>query len=140
MGQVDSLPALWQAISLPHSLKHVLQAELDLAHRGVGAPDLPERGWNRGAGSRARIWSAEHRVIEEIERFKAERKRVIFQDTKRLVSGEVPRLLGRPDHGIPSDIPHHARGREGFARGAVMAAALLRGRKGFFRFDELVMS
>jgi len=38
------------------------------------------------------------------------------------------------------EISHRARGREGFARGAVMAAALLRGRKGFFRFDELVMS
>jgi 4-hydroxy-tetrahydrodipicolinate reductase len=38
------------------------------------------------------------------------------------------------------EISHRARGREGFARGAVMAAALLRGRKGLFRFDELVMS
>lgn len=35
------------------------------------------------------------------------------------------------------EISHRARGREGFARGAVMAAALLRGRKGLFRFDEL---
>jgi len=38
------------------------------------------------------------------------------------------------------EISHRARGREGFARGAVMAAALLRGRTGLFRFDELVMS
>jgi 4-hydroxy-tetrahydrodipicolinate reductase len=38
------------------------------------------------------------------------------------------------------EISHRARGREGFARGAVMAAQLLRGRKGLFRFDELVMS
>src|SRR5436305_1479196 len=38
------------------------------------------------------------------------------------------------------EISHRARGREGFARGAVMAAALLRGRKGLFRFEELVMS
>jgi len=38
------------------------------------------------------------------------------------------------------ELSHRARGREGFARGAVMAAALLRGRKGLFRFDELVMS
>lgn len=38
------------------------------------------------------------------------------------------------------EISHRARGREGFARGAVMAAAMLRGRKGLFRFDELVMS
>lgn len=36
------------------------------------------------------------------------------------------------------EISHRARGREGFARGAVMAAQLLRGRKGLFRFDELV--
>jgi 4-hydroxy-tetrahydrodipicolinate reductase len=36
------------------------------------------------------------------------------------------------------EISHRARGREGFARGAVMAAQLLRGRKGMFRFDELV--
>ena len=38
------------------------------------------------------------------------------------------------------EISHRARGRDGFARGAVFAAEMLRGRKGFFRFDELVMS
>ena len=38
------------------------------------------------------------------------------------------------------EISHRARGREGFAQGAVLAAELIRGRKGFFRFDELVMS
>jgi len=38
------------------------------------------------------------------------------------------------------EITHRARGREGFARGAVVAAEMLRGKKGFFRFDELVMS
>jgi 4-hydroxy-tetrahydrodipicolinate reductase len=38
------------------------------------------------------------------------------------------------------EISHRARGREGFARGAVMAAQLLRGRKGLFRFDELVFN
>ncbi len=38
------------------------------------------------------------------------------------------------------EISHRARSREGFARGAVMAAEMLRGRKGLFRFDELVMS
>ena len=38
------------------------------------------------------------------------------------------------------EISHRARGRDGFARGAVIAAELIRGRKGFFRFDELVMS
>ena len=38
------------------------------------------------------------------------------------------------------EIWHRARGRDGFARGAVFAAEMLRGRKGFFRFDELVMS
>jgi len=38
------------------------------------------------------------------------------------------------------EISHRARGRDGFARGAVLAAEMLRGRKGFFRFDELVMS
>jgi 4-hydroxy-tetrahydrodipicolinate reductase len=38
------------------------------------------------------------------------------------------------------EISHRARGREGFARGAVMAAGLLRGRKGLFRFEELVMA
>jgi 4-hydroxy-tetrahydrodipicolinate reductase len=38
------------------------------------------------------------------------------------------------------EISHRARGREGFARGAVMAAELLRGRTGLFRFEELVMS
>jgi 4-hydroxy-tetrahydrodipicolinate reductase len=37
------------------------------------------------------------------------------------------------------EISHRARGREGFAQGAVLAAELIRGRKGFFRFDELVM-
>jgi len=38
------------------------------------------------------------------------------------------------------EISHRARGREGFARGAVLAAGLVRGRKGLFRFDELVMA
>ncbi len=37
------------------------------------------------------------------------------------------------------EISHRARGREGFAQGAVLAAELIRERKGFFRFDELVM-
>lgn len=35
------------------------------------------------------------------------------------------------------EISHRARGRDGFARGAVVAAELIRGRKGLFRFDEL---
>lgn len=38
------------------------------------------------------------------------------------------------------EITHRARGRDGFARGAVLAAELVRGRKGLFRFEELVMS
>jgi 4-hydroxy-tetrahydrodipicolinate reductase len=38
------------------------------------------------------------------------------------------------------EISHRARGREGFARGALMAAELVRGRKGLFRFEEVVMS
>ena len=37
------------------------------------------------------------------------------------------------------EITHRARGREGFAQGAVLAAELVRGRKGLFRFDELVL-
>jgi len=36
------------------------------------------------------------------------------------------------------EISHRARGRDGFARGAVSAAELIRGKKGLFRFDELV--
>lgn len=36
------------------------------------------------------------------------------------------------------EISHRARGREGFARGAVAAAELIRGKQGFFRFDELI--
>jgi 4-hydroxy-tetrahydrodipicolinate reductase len=35
------------------------------------------------------------------------------------------------------EISHRARGREGFARGAVFAAERVRGRKGLVRFDEL---
>ncbi len=38
------------------------------------------------------------------------------------------------------EISHRARNRDGFARGAVMAAQLLRGRKGLFRFEELAFS
>jgi 4-hydroxy-tetrahydrodipicolinate reductase len=38
------------------------------------------------------------------------------------------------------EISHRARGREGFARGAVVAAERIRGRKAFLRFDELVFS
>lgn len=37
------------------------------------------------------------------------------------------------------EISHRARGRDGFARGALMAAELLRGRKGLIRFEDLVM-
>lgn len=36
------------------------------------------------------------------------------------------------------EISHRARGREGFARGAVFAAEQIRERKGLLRFDELV--
>lgn len=36
------------------------------------------------------------------------------------------------------ELSHRARGREGFARGAVFAAELVRGRKGLIAFDELV--
>jgi 4-hydroxy-tetrahydrodipicolinate reductase len=36
------------------------------------------------------------------------------------------------------EISHRARGREGFARGAVVAAELVRGRKGLMTFDELI--
>lgn len=36
------------------------------------------------------------------------------------------------------EISHRARGREGFARGAVVAAELVRGKKGLFRFEELL--
>lgn len=38
------------------------------------------------------------------------------------------------------EISHRARGRDGFARGAILAADMVRGRKGLMRFDELVMS
>ena len=38
------------------------------------------------------------------------------------------------------EISHRARGREGFARGALLAAEMLRGRKGLIRFEEMVMS
>jgi 4-hydroxy-tetrahydrodipicolinate reductase len=36
------------------------------------------------------------------------------------------------------EISHRARGRDGFARGAIFAAEKIRGRKGLVRFDELV--
>jgi 4-hydroxy-tetrahydrodipicolinate reductase len=45
-------------------------------------------------------------------------------------------FLDSPDDLI--EISQRARNRDGFARGAVMAAQLLRGRRGLFRFEELV--
>jgi len=36
------------------------------------------------------------------------------------------------------ELSHRARGRDGFARGAVVAAEMLRSRKGFFSFEELM--
>jgi len=36
------------------------------------------------------------------------------------------------------ELSHRARGREGFARGAVFAAEMVRGKKGLITFDELV--
>jgi len=47
-------------------------------------------------------------------------------------------VFDSPDDVI--EISHRARGREGFARGAVLAAERIRGKKGLKRFDELVMS
>ncbi|HJT18299.1 MAG TPA: dihydrodipicolinate reductase C-terminal domain-containing protein, partial [Thermoanaerobaculia bacterium] len=38
------------------------------------------------------------------------------------------------------EISHRARGRDGFARGAVLAAEKIRGRKGMMAFDELVIA
>lgn len=38
------------------------------------------------------------------------------------------------------EISHRARGRDGFARGALLAAEMVRGRKGLIRFDELVFA
>lgn len=37
------------------------------------------------------------------------------------------------------EVTHRARSRDGFARGAVLAAEMIRGRTGFHRFDELVL-
>ncbi|HEX2833598.1 MAG TPA: dihydrodipicolinate reductase C-terminal domain-containing protein [Thermoanaerobaculia bacterium] len=36
------------------------------------------------------------------------------------------------------ELSHRARGRDGFARGAIFAAERIRGRKGLLRFDELM--
>src|SRR5207253_1586321 len=36
------------------------------------------------------------------------------------------------------ELSHRARGRDGFARGAVVAAELIRGKKGLMKFDELI--
>ena len=38
------------------------------------------------------------------------------------------------------EVSHRARGRDGFARGAVLAAELVRGKHGLIAFDELVMA
>ena len=38
------------------------------------------------------------------------------------------------------EISHRARGRDGFARGAVLAAEKIRGRKGMMSFDELAIA
>lgn len=38
------------------------------------------------------------------------------------------------------EISHRARGRDGFARGAILAAERVRGRKGMFAFDQLILS
>jgi len=36
------------------------------------------------------------------------------------------------------EISHRARSRDGFARGALLAAEMVKGRKGFFSFEELI--
>ena len=55
-------------------------------------------------------------------------------------AGEVPGThvvsLEGPDDGI--ELRHTARGRSGFARGAVAAAGWIRGRKGFFGIDDML--
>lgn len=38
------------------------------------------------------------------------------------------------------EITHRARTRDGFARGAILAAEAVRGRRGLFRFDELLLA
>src|SRR5258705_13893580 len=88
--------------------EYILQAELDLTHRRVEAPDLPERRRNGGAGSRACVWSAKYRGIGDVEGFETERQAVPFHNPEGLMSREIPRLLRRSDHGVGSDISHHA--------------------------------
>lgn len=55
-------------------------------------------------------------------------------------AGEVPGThwvgLEGPDDGI--ELRHTARGREGFARGAVAAAGWIHGRKGFYGIDDML--
>jgi 4-hydroxy-tetrahydrodipicolinate reductase len=55
-------------------------------------------------------------------------------------TGEVPGThlvsLEGPDDSI--ELRHTARGRSGFARGAVAAASWIRGRKGFFGIDDML--
>ena len=55
-------------------------------------------------------------------------------------AGEVPGThvvsVEGPDDGI--ELRHTARGRSGFARGAVAAAAWVRGRRGFFGIDDML--
>lgn len=44
-------------------------------------------------------------------------------------------FLDSPDDVL--ELSHHAKSREGFARGAIVAAEMVRGRKGLFRFEDL---
>src|SRR5438128_2499111 len=73
-----------------YPLKDVLQAELYLAHRGVGAPDLSERRRQSGSGSHTCAGSAEYGVVGDVECFEAERQAVTLEDPKALVGREVP--------------------------------------------------
>ena len=62
-----------------------------------------------------------------------------------IVSSRVGSEFGLHTHFFDSpddliEISHRARGREGFARGAVLAAEKIRGHKGLISFDELVMT
>jgi 4-hydroxy-tetrahydrodipicolinate reductase len=64
--------------------------------------------------------------------------RVLWVSSAR--AGEVPGThvvsLEGPDDSI--ELRHTARGRSGFARGAVAAAAWIRGRKGFFGIEDML--
>lgn len=86
-------------------------------------------------------------LLNEIDR----KKRIVTEELKRKIEDDEVHISSTRGGSIPGthvvgfdsladtiELKHTARGREGFALGAVMAAKWIHGKKGFFNIDDFM--